>query len=83
VSGEGVLIKVGGAGICRTYLEFIDGYFEKYVPVKLPFIPGHEIAGWVEEIGNSVPEGIIEKGDWICGYCLTEKLLKLNNRHGL
>jgi alcohol dehydrogenase, propanol-preferring len=74
--GEGVLVKVGGTGICRTDLQMIDGYFQEYAPVKLPVIPGHEIAGWVEEIGSSVPDGIIEKGDlvvvsggWGCGLC--------------
>ena len=25
ISGEGVLVKVGGAGICRTDLQIIDG----------------------------------------------------------
>jgi hypothetical protein len=24
---------------------------------------------------------LTDRGDWICGYCLTEKMLKLNNRH--
>jgi len=27
LSGENVLVKVGGAGICRTDLQMIDGYF--------------------------------------------------------
>jgi len=54
----------------------IDGYFREYIPLKLPATPGYEIAGWVEEIGSTVPEGIIEKGDlvvvfggWGCGVC--------------
>ncbi len=32
ISGEGVLVKVDGAGICRTYLQIIDGYFIEYLP---------------------------------------------------
>jgi alcohol dehydrogenase, propanol-preferring len=76
ISGESILVKVGGAGICRTDLQIIDGYFKQYLPLKLPAILGHEIAGWVEEIGSSVPEGLFEKGDlvvvsggWGCGLC--------------
>jgi alcohol dehydrogenase, propanol-preferring len=29
ISGECVLIKVGGAGICRTDLQIIDGYYKE------------------------------------------------------
>jgi alcohol dehydrogenase, propanol-preferring len=57
-------------------LALIDGYFQKFMSPKLPLIVGHEISGWVEEIGPTVPEGIIEKGDlvvvysgWGCGIC--------------
>ena len=74
--GDRVLIRVGGCGVCRTDLQMIDGYFREYIPLKLPATPGHETAGWVEEIGSTVPEGIIEKGDlvavfgaWGCGVC--------------
>jgi alcohol dehydrogenase, propanol-preferring len=76
LSGERVLVKVGGAGICRTDLQMIDGYFREYLDLKLPCTLGHEIAGWVEEIGDSVPENIIKKSDlvvvyaaWGCGVC--------------
>src|SRR5215207_11261125 len=63
--GDRVLVRVGGAGVCRTDLQMIDGYFREYIPLKLPATPGYEIAGWVEEIGSTVPEGIIEKGDLV------------------
>jgi propanol-preferring alcohol dehydrogenase len=76
LSGENVLVKVGGAGICRTDLQMIDGYFSEYLPLELPCTLGHEIAGWVEEVGDSVPENFVKKGDlvvvsssWGCGVC--------------
>jgi propanol-preferring alcohol dehydrogenase len=76
LSGEQVLVKVGGAGICRTDLQMIDGYFRGYLDLQLPCTLGHEIAGWVEEFGDSVPENFIKKGDlvvvvggWGCGVC--------------
>jgi alcohol dehydrogenase, propanol-preferring len=75
-AGDRVLIRVGAAGVCRTDVQMIDGYFREYVDLKLPVTPGHEIAGWVEEIGSTVPEGFLEKGDpvvvfgpWGCGVC--------------
>jgi D-arabinose 1-dehydrogenase-like Zn-dependent alcohol dehydrogenase len=63
--GEAVLVRMGGVGVCCSDLEAIDGYFEEYVPLKLPCILGHEIAGWVEETGSLVPQGIIEKYDLV------------------
>ena len=36
LSGENVLVKVGEAGICRTDLQMIDGYFREYLPLELP-----------------------------------------------
>ena len=62
LSGENVLVKVGGAGICRTDLQLIDGYFREYLDLELPATLGHEIAGWVEEVGDSVPENFVKRG---------------------
>jgi len=73
---EGVLLKVGAAGLCHSDLHLMHGDWQKTIPLKFPAIPGHEIAGWVEDIGISVPT-TIKKGDlvavfggWGCGYCL-------------
>ena len=40
LSGEQVLVKVAGAGICRTDLQMIDGYFKGYLDLQLPCILG-------------------------------------------
>lgn len=73
---EGVLLKVGAAGLCHSDLHLMNGHWQKTLPLKLPVIPGHEIAGWVEDTGISVPTSI-KKGDlvavfggWGCGYCM-------------
>lgn len=73
---EGVLLKVGAAGLCHSDLHLMNGHWQKTLPLKLPVIPGHEIAGWVEDVGISVPT-TIKKGDlvavfggWGCGYCI-------------
>lgn len=72
---EGVLLKVGASGLCHSDLHLINGEWQKTLPLKLPTTPGHEIAGWVEDTGISVPTNI-KKGDlvavfggWGCGYC--------------
>jgi len=76
-SPEQVIIKVGATGLCHSDLHLINGDWQKTLPLNLPKIPGHEIAGWVEEIGSGVPVNSIKEGDlvvifggWGCGYCL-------------
>jgi alcohol dehydrogenase, propanol-preferring len=76
IHGEQVLVKVGATGLCHSDLHLVNGDWKKSVPLRLPKIPGHEIAGWIEEIGDSVPEGLLQKGDevavfggWGCGIC--------------
>ena len=72
------LVRIHASGVCHTDLHAADGDW----PVKpaLPFIPGHEGVGVVEEVGELVTN--IQPGDrvgipWLysacgeCGYCLT------------
>ena len=70
-----VIVRIGGAGVCRTDLHIIEGIWRGKVDVKLPYIMGHENAGWVEEVGKSVES--VKPGDpVIChplvtsGHCL-------------
>lgn len=57
-----VLVKVGGAGMCRTDFQLIDGYFGTDMP--LPATPGHEIAGTIDRIGSGVPAAAgLSEGD--------------------
>lgn len=74
--GEAVLVKVGAAGLCHSDLHLMNGEWKDAIPLALPKTPGHENAGWVEEIGDTVPEGLFSKGDlvaifggWSCGIC--------------
>ncbi len=70
-----VVVRIGGAGVCRTDLHIVEGIWRSKVEVALPYIMGHENAGWIEEVGSGV-EGL-KKGDAvIChplvtsGHCL-------------
>src|SRR5512132_1990556 len=72
-SGPGqLLIRVRACAVCRTDLHVVDG---ELTQPKLPLIPGHEIVGTVEQLGESVESFKI--GDrvgvpwlgWTCGNC--------------
>jgi propanol-preferring alcohol dehydrogenase len=46
---ENILIRINVCGICHTDLHTIEG---ELPDVKLPIIPGHQIVGYVEKMGN-------------------------------
>jgi propanol-preferring alcohol dehydrogenase len=46
-----VLVKVSACGVCRTDLHVIDGELPN---VEVPIVPGHEIVGVVQQLGDSV-----------------------------
>ena len=56
-----VIIRIGGAGVCGTDLQLIQGLWRPHLRIELPLILGHENAGWVEEIGPAVES--VEVGD--------------------
>jgi len=66
------LIKVSACAVCRTDLHVVDG--ELPIP-KLPLVPGHEIIGRIEHLGENVTQ--LKIGDrvgvpwlgWTCGNC--------------
>ena len=49
-----VIVRIGGAGVCRTDLHVIEGLWQEITEVPLPYIMGHENAGWVEAVGSGV-----------------------------
>jgi NAD+-dependent secondary alcohol dehydrogenase Adh1 len=56
-----VIVRIGGAGVCRTDLHVIEGLWRERIPVQLPYVMGHENAGWVEAVGSSVET--VKRGD--------------------
>lgn len=61
-----VLIRVAATGMCRSDFQLVDGYFRQGLPVELPFIPGHEVAGTIATIGTGVPAAAgISEGDLV------------------
>jgi NAD+-dependent secondary alcohol dehydrogenase Adh1 len=69
-----VIVRIGGAGLCRTDLHIIEGQWKEKSGVTLPYILGHENAGWVHAVGSAVEN--ISIGDTVilhplvtCGVC--------------
>jgi len=73
-----VIVRVGAAGLCRTDLHIIEGVWREAMDPEgslLPYIMGHENAGWVEAVGKGVTS--VKPGDAVichplrsCGVCL-------------
>ncbi len=40
-----VIVKIGGAGVCRTDLHILEGQWAEKSQVTLPYTIGHENAG--------------------------------------
>jgi len=69
-----VVVRIGAAGLCRTDLHIQEGQWAEKSGVVLPYVPGHENAGWIEEIGSGVTN--VAVGDTVivhpfitCGLC--------------
>jgi NAD+-dependent secondary alcohol dehydrogenase Adh1 len=69
-----VIVRLGGAGLCRTDLHVQEGQWAEKSGVELPYVLGHENAGWVHEIGSAVTN--VAVGDTVivhplvtCGLC--------------
>ncbi|GAB4394134.1 MAG: zinc-dependent alcohol dehydrogenase family protein [Kiloniellaceae bacterium] len=70
-----IRVKVAACGVCRTDLHVVDGDLPE---PKLPIVPGHEIVGSVDALGEGV-EGFAPGQrvgvPWLgfscgsCGYC--------------
>jgi alcohol dehydrogenase, propanol-preferring len=72
-----ILVRVKMCGICRTDLHVVEG---ELPPKKSPLIPGHQIVGMVEKLGNGARRfkvgdrvGIpwLHSTDQTCEFCLT------------
>ena len=70
-----VVVKIGGAGVCRTDLHIIEGQWADAMAPTLPYTLGHENAGWIHEVGSAVTN--VAVGDTVilhpqpsCGLCL-------------
>ena len=67
-----VRVRVAACGVCRTDLHVVDGELPN---PKLPIVPGHEIVGTIDLLGNGVDAlaaGMRVGIPWLghtCGHC--------------
>lgn len=69
-----VIVRIGGAGLCRTDLHIVEGQWAPKSQVALPYTIGHENAGWIHAVGPAVEH--LAPGDPVilhplvtCGFC--------------
>ncbi|MEZ5400118.1 MAG: zinc-dependent alcohol dehydrogenase [Bryobacteraceae bacterium] len=70
------LLRVTACGVCHSDLHVVDGDWPRLKPVtRIPLIPGHEVVGVVEKLGDGVTElAVGQRGGvpwlhWACGTC--------------
>lgn len=79
-----VVVRVAAAGLCHSDVRFMEGSY----PVPLPAVLGHESAGVVEAVGDSVTH--VGPGDHVitflsvfcgtCDFCVTGQTHQCANR---
>src|SRR6266478_4031690 len=74
-----LLVRVAACAVCRTDLHIVDGELPN---PKLPLIPGHQIVGYIQELGSHLDKFFV--GDrvgipWLgwtdgeCAYCRSNR----------
>ncbi|MGD2102324.1 MAG: Zn-dependent alcohol dehydrogenase [Acidimicrobiia bacterium] len=79
-----VVVRVAAAGLCHSDVRFMEGSY----PVPVPAVLGHESAGVVEAVGDSVTH--VVPGDHVitflsvfcgtCDFCVTGRTHQCANR---
>lgn len=65
-----VLVRVGAAGVNPVDLAVCAGRLEAMIPTTFPAVPGWDVAGTVEAVGDGVDE--FTPGDQVWGYLRRE-----------
>jgi D-arabinose 1-dehydrogenase-like Zn-dependent alcohol dehydrogenase len=70
-----VIIRIAGAGVCRTDIHILDGAAPLQPAPPPPFTLGHENTGWIDAVGSAVSN--VSVGDPVilhpaitCGVCM-------------
>jgi propanol-preferring alcohol dehydrogenase len=76
-TGDAVRVRVAGCGVCHTDLHLAR---TDRLRVERPVTLGHEIAGWIDEVGPraapllrrarlAIGDAVLVYGGWGCGAC--------------
>jgi alcohol dehydrogenase, propanol-preferring len=63
-----VRVRVGGVGLCHSDVLFLESP-AGLLPYEVPFTLGHEIAGWVDGVGDAVTD--LADGDAVAVACMS------------
>ena len=63
-----VLVRVGGVGLCHSDVLFLESP-AGVLPYDVPFTLGHEIAGWVDAVGDGIAD--LAVGDAVAVACMS------------
>jgi alcohol dehydrogenase, propanol-preferring len=66
-----LLLRVGACAVCRTDLQLVEGDLAAH---RLPTIPGHQVVGRVESIGDGIAGWSVGERaavGWLAGTCDT------------
>jgi NAD+-dependent secondary alcohol dehydrogenase Adh1 len=74
---DDVIVRIAGAGVCRSDLHLLTGE----IPVAVPHVLGHENAGWVAAVGDAVTT--VSPGDPVLCYPFLATGLSPAERSGL
>jgi NAD+-dependent secondary alcohol dehydrogenase Adh1 len=71
---DDVVVRVAGAGICRTDVHILGGELAAAFHPELPLTLGHENSGWVHAVGPAVThlavgDPVIVHPAVTCGHC--------------
>lgn len=71
---DDVIVRVAGAGVCRTDLHILDGAAPLQPAPPPPFTLGHENSGWIDAVGSDVTtagagDPVILHPAISCGLC--------------
>lgn len=69
---DGIIVRVASGGVCHSDLHMLHGRRRGFP--ALPWVPGHEIAGYVESVGPAVRgvdvgRAVLIYAPWGCGSC--------------
>lgn len=69
IAADEVLVAARSVGICHSDIELLEGRY--IIPFEYPVVPGHEWAGEIVAVGDSVRSFAV--GDRVVGECVIGK----------
>ena len=56
IAGDEILVKIKSTAVNHIDLVKASGALRQILPIDLPWIPGHEFSGVVEQVGSDVED---------------------------